>query len=83
MRGFRMFSSKLDAKERLVYGVVTLVFVGTFFALQWPIYTWFSRVRPFVMGMPFSLVYLIFLLLVCFFALLGLFLWEDRRGKLE
>ncbi len=83
MRGFRIFSSELDAKERRIYGVVTLVLVGTFFALQWPIYAWFSRIRPFVLGMPFSLFYILLLLLLCFFSLLALYLWEDSRGKLE
>lgn len=83
MRGFRIFSSELDVRERRIYGVVTLVFVGTFFALQWPIYIWFSRIRPLVLGIPFSLVYIILLLLLCFFSLLALYVWEDRRGKLE
>lgn len=83
MRGFRIFSSELNAKERRIYGVVTLVFVGTFLALQWPIYSWFSSIRPTVLGMPFSLVYIILLLLLCFFSLLALFAWEDRRGGHE
>ena len=81
MRGFRIFSSRLGAKERLVYGAVTVVFVGAFFALQWPIYPWFSRIQPTVLGVPFSLFYIILLLLICFSSLLGLYLWEDRRGK--
>ena len=82
-RGFRVFSSKLDARERRIYGAVTLVFVGTFFAVQWPIYTWFSRIRPFVFGIPFSLLFLVILLVVCFFSLLALYRWEDGRDKLE
>ena len=82
-RGFRIFSSKLDARERRIYGAVTFVFVGTFFAVQWPIYTWFSRVKPFVLGVPFSLFYLIALLLICFFSLLALYRWEASRDKLE
>jgi uncharacterized iron-regulated membrane protein len=32
-----------------------------------------------VLGLPFSLVYLILLIAVSFLALLGLYLWENRQ----
>lgn len=79
----RLFSSALSASERLVYGAVTLVFVVTFFATMWPIYPFFSRIRPFVLGVPFSLFYLLVLVGLCFGSMLALYLWEDRKGKLE
>lgn len=79
----RLFSSALSARERLVYGAVTLVFVGAFLATMWPIYPLFSRIRPMVLGVPLSLFYLIALVFVCFFSMLALYLWEARRGKLE
>jgi uncharacterized iron-regulated membrane protein len=43
----------------------------------------FSRVRPFVFGIPLALFYLLVLLLACFFSLLALYRWEDRRGRLD
>lgn len=52
-----------------------------FAASMWPIYPFFSRIHPMVLGIPFSLVYLILLLLACFVVLLGLFLWEERHGE--
>jgi len=79
----RLFSTALSATERLVYGGVALVFVATFFATMWPVYPWFSRIQPRVLGIPFSLVYLVILVAVCFFAMLALYLWEDRTGKLH
>jgi len=79
----RFFSTALSAKERRVYGAVTLVFIGTFLATMWPVYLLFDRIRPFVLGIPFSLFYLVVLVFVCFFSLLALYRWEDKRGKLE
>jgi len=79
----RIFSSALTAGERRVYGLVTLLFVAGFFAVIWPVYGLFSRIRPLVLGMPFSLAYLIFMVLLCFGAMLALYLWEDRSGRLE
>jgi len=81
-RKFRLFSSALSARERVVYGVVTVVFVVCFLATMWPMYTPFSRVRPLILGVPLSLAYLIGLVAVSFFTLLGLYAWERRRGKL-
>ena len=79
----RIFSSALSATERWIYGGVTLVFVGAFLATMWPLYTVFNRIRPLVLGVPFSLFYLVFLVFVCFLSMLALYRWEDRQGKLE
>jgi hypothetical protein len=79
----RLFSSALSTGERRVYGAVTAIFVGAFLASMWPLYPLFSRVRPFVFGIPLSLFYLLVLLLVCFFSLLALYHWEARHRRLE
>ena len=60
----RFFSTELSGKERRVYGAVTLVFIGVFLATMWPIYLLFDRVRPFILGIPLSLFYLIMLVFV-------------------
>lgn len=52
-------------------------------SMIWPIYSWFSRIEPFVLGMPFALVYLVGLLLLIFLVMLGLYLWEDGKGELD
>ena len=79
----RIFSSALSATERRIYGAVTLIFVGAFLATMWPIALLFSRIRPLVLGIPFSLFALVLLVFVCFLSLLALYKWEDERGKLE
>ena len=79
----RVFSSALSTTERRIYGAVTLIFVGTFLATMWPIAPLFSRIRPFVLGIPFSLFALVFLVFVCFLSMLALYKWEDGRGKLD
>ena len=78
-----IFSSKLTPGERRVYRAATILFIGVFFAFMWPIYPVFNRIRPLLLGMPASLFYLVFLLGVAFVAILSLYRWEDRHGKLE
>ena len=63
--------------------VVIMLFIAVFLTSIWPIYPVFSRIRPVVLGLPFSLVYLIILLLFSFFVLLSLYLWESRNGRLD
>lgn len=60
-----------------VAGAFTLIFLCSI----WPIYPFFSRIFPMVLGMPFSLVYLLFLSLLVFLILLGLYFWEAREDK--
>lgn len=56
--------------------------MAAFIAVLWPVYSWFSGIEPRVLGMPFSLVYLILVIAAVFSVMLGLFLWEDRNDKL-
>lgn len=79
----RFFPSDLSARERRIYGLLTLFFVLMLLALTWPVYTLFSGIRPLVLGMPLSLFYIVVVLVVSFLVLLGLYLWEDRRGRLD
>lgn len=79
----RFFPSELSGRERRVYGGLTLLFVLVLLALTWPVYTLFSGIRPLVLGMPFSLFYIVVVLVVSFLLLLGLYLWEDRRDCLD
>jgi len=60
-----------------VAGAFTLIFLFSI----WPIYPFFSRIYPMVLGMPFSLVYLLSLSLLTFLILLGLYLWEAREDE--
>lgn len=75
----RFLPSRLDAPERRIYGGVALFFLLVFVALVWPVYPRFAGIRPLVLGMPFSLFYVVVLLVCAFLVLLGLYLWEGTR----
>lgn len=65
------------SKGRLADRLVVAWFVFVFLALMWPLYLPAARVRPLVLGMPFSLFW-IAALLVASFAVLLVYSW--RRG---
>lgn len=62
-----------------MYGASVVFYLLLFALLVWPIYPRFARARPFVLGMPLSLFYVVTLLLLSFVVLVALFLWESRR----
>lgn len=76
----RLFPSGLSRRERRSYRAVLLFFVVALAALLWPVYPLFGGIRPMVLGMPFSLYYVTVWLVGSFLVLLGVFLWEGRRG---
>lgn len=61
---------------------VAVFCLAAFVALLWPVYSWFSSIEPMVLGMPFSLFYLVLVIAAVFSVMLGLFLWEDRNDRL-
>jgi hypothetical protein len=79
----RVFASRLDRRERRVYGTLTVYFCVVFAAMLWPVYPLFASARPLLAGLPLSLFYLTVLLLLSFAVLLGLYRWEARRGRLD
>lgn len=44
----------------------------------WPLYPWIAGIRPLVLGMPFSMFWLILMIAAVFFTFLTLF-WKDRE----
>jgi hypothetical protein len=70
----------MDGKKRdKVYRIVIVYFILVFAAMMWPIHPLFSRIHPVFLGLPFSLTYLIILIFLSFFVLLGLYLWENAN----
>jgi TRAP-type C4-dicarboxylate transport system permease small subunit len=76
----RIFSTRLERGARRVYQAVTVFYVLLFFALLWPVYPRFAGIEPRVLGLPFSLTYVIGGVLLSFGVLLGVFAWENRRA---
>ena len=58
-------------------------FVIATLALIWPIYPFFSGIHPRVFGMPFSLVWILVVLILSFSILASVYLWESRTGRLD
>jgi hypothetical protein len=50
-------------------GSLALLFVAIFLGLIWPVYPLASRIQPFVFGLPFSLFYVLSLVLLSFVVL--------------
>jgi len=79
MRGLRLFGSHLTRTQRRVYGAVLLFYLAAFAAMVWPVMTLFNRVRPLVLGMPFSLFFIASVVVASFLVQLALFRWEQRQ----
>lgn len=62
---------------------ITVFFIVVFLALMWPVYPLFSRIHPWVLGLPFSLAYLLVILVLTFAVLLFFYLWETGKGRGE
>jgi hypothetical protein len=61
----------MDNEHRTrVYKIVIIYFIIVFAAMMWPIHPFFSRIRPMVLGIPFSLFYLVILIIASFLVLL-------------
>lgn len=71
---------EMPPERRRAYRAVLAYFLAVVLAFMWPVYPLASGIRPRVLGIPFSLAYLVILLLGSFVVLLGLFIWEGRRS---
>ena len=71
---FRPGTDSARRRRRLVFLAIYLVVAAL---LVWPIFPVFSGIRPMILGLPFSLAWVIMVLGVMFAALLWLFRSED------
>lgn len=69
-----------EASKPAAYAAVFSVLA--LLALIWPVYPFFSRINPMVLGMPFSLFYITGVIITVFSVMLALFLWESRHDRL-
>ncbi len=75
-RGLVFFSSATPAaarRRRLVFVAVLLLAAA---AVGWPLYPFFAGARPFVLGLPLSLAWVVLWLFVVFVALAWLYRGE-------
>jgi len=74
-----VFSSLQDAptRRRRTFAFLAVVITAGL-ALIWPIYPSVAGIRPYVLGLPFSLAWVVGWLLVVFVALLFLYRTEEQ-----
>jgi len=48
-------------------------------SLIWPIYPLVGHIEPFVLGIPFSIIWVLLCLLLSFSGLLAFFIWENQE----
>jgi len=64
---------------RLVPTLAALYYVAMIFFVTYPGYVPFDRIRPFVLGMPFSMFWQVMWICGAIFVLAGVFFWEKGR----
>ncbi len=67
-------SKKKDRRIRTSYFV--LFTVGILLVMIFPVYGFGNRVEPYVFGLPFSMFWVIFWIVVEFFGVIAFFLYE-------
>lgn len=67
-------------RDRLVPMVAIAYYVAMLIFLTYPGYVPFSRIRPFVLGMPFALFWQVVWISGAIAVLTAVYLWEIRRG---
>ncbi len=72
-RGPVFFSPHASPKHRRRRLVFVSLIATALLALIWPVYSLFSGVFPLVLGLPLSLAWVVFWLLVVFVALIRLY----------
>jgi hypothetical protein len=64
---------------RLVPSLGAAYFLAMVFFVTYPGYVPFDRIRPFVLGMPFSLFWQVLWICGAVLVLAGVFFWEQNR----
>ncbi len=67
--------------RRIVPALAIIYFLAMLVAVTYPGYVPFNRVRPFVLGMPFSLFWQLIWISGAVLVLGGVFLWEKSRKR--
>ncbi len=66
-------------KDRIVPVLAGLFFLAMLIAVTYPGYVPFNTIRPFVLGLPFTLFWQVLWVSAAVLVLAGVFVWEKRR----
>lgn len=75
--GLVLFRPGTDPARRQRRSIFLAIYLVVAALLVWPVFPVFSGIRPMILGLPFSLAWVIMVLGVMFAALLWLFRSED------
>ncbi len=76
--GLTLFRSGTDPARRRRRQIFLAIYLAVAALLVWPIFPQFSGIRPLILGLPFSLAWVIMALSVMFAALLWLYHFDNR-----
>ena len=65
-------------RNRIIFAVI---FVIIALATNWPVYQWMSGAEPLIFGLPLSFAWLILWVIIGFFALLWLYISDNREPE--
>lgn len=66
---------------RLVPALAVSFFLAMLFFVTYPGYVPFNRIRPFVLGLPFSLFWQVLWIVGSLLVLAAVYRWEQRRAR--
>ena len=73
--------SKQTMRIRLIPTLAVCFYLAMVFFVTYPGYVPFNHIRPFVLGLPFSLFWQVLWITSSIFVLTGVFVWEKRRAE--
>lgn len=76
-KGLVFFSPQASPRRKRRRTLFVVIVLAAALALVWPVYPPFGGIRPLVLGLPFSLVWVVLWLFVVFAALVWLYRTED------
>jgi len=80
MKNIVLFQKKTPPKKRSIYSLFTIFFIVCILAVVFPFYAVGNRVTPYIMGMPFSMAWIVIWIILLFIGLVLLYAWESRTG---
>jgi len=80
MKNIVLFRKDIPPKKRRVYSIFSVFFIICVLAVIFPFYAVANRVTPYIMGMPFSMAWIVIWIILLFIGLVLLYAWESRTG---
>lgn len=77
----RLFPEGMPRAVRVAYIGHLIYFIAILLGTVWPIYLIGNRVEPYVLGIPFSMFWIVLVLIASLGGLVHLYMFERRREE--